>query len=95
MSTDTAFTNTLDLCDLAPLKRQQLVFGHFENLQPGQWFQISTDQDPKALYEQLQTRSGGSLTWEVLAKGPAVWRIQLGKQVVESGGCCSGGACHG
>lgn len=95
MSTDTAFTNTLDLCGLAPLKRQQVVFNHFENLQPGQWFQITTDQDPKALQGQLQTRSGGSLTWEVLEVDSAVWRVQLGKRIVESGGCCSGGACHG
>lgn len=95
MSIDTDFTNTLDLCDLAPLKRQQLVFSHFENLQPGQWFQFTTDQDPKSLRDQLQTRSGGSLSWEVLEAGPAVWRVQLGMRVVESGGCCSGGACHG
>ncbi len=95
MSIETAVTNTLDLCGLAPLKRQQVVFGYFESLQPGQWFQVTTDHDPKALHEQLKSRSGGSLTWDVLEAGPTAWRVQLGKLVQESGGCCSGGACHG
>lgn len=95
MSVETAITNTLDLTGLAPLKRQQLVLGHFETLQAGQWFEISTDQDPKAMYAQLQGRADGRLTWEVLEAGPSVWRVQLGKRAKESGGCCSGGACHG
>ena len=31
----------------------------------------------------------------ITAAGPTAWRVQLGKRVQESGGCCSGGACHG
>ena len=93
MSTD--LTTTIDIRDTAPLKRQQLMFNRFEILQQGQSFQLLTDQDPKHLHEQLQSRSGNGFTWDCLEAGPAVWRVQIGKSAVASGNCCSGGACCG
>lgn len=93
MSTD--FATTIDIRDTTPLKRQQLMFNGFEALQQGQSFQLLTDHEPKNLREQLQIRSGNGFTWDYLEAGPAVWRVQIGKSAVESGSCCSGGACCG
>lgn len=93
MPSDT--TTSLDPSDTATPVQVTALLAHFENLRPGQSFPLTLDQDPKALRQQLQTRLGLSLVWEVQESGPAVWRIQIGKRGAATSSCCSGGACGG
>lgn len=95
MSSDTQLTPTQDQPDTTTQTQVTAILEHFENLRPGQSFQLTLDQDPKALRQQLQTRLGLGLTWEMLESGPAVWRVQIGKRGAATSSCCSGGACGG
>lgn len=95
MSSDTPSTGTFDHSDTTTPTQVVALLEHFENLRPGQSFPLTLDQDPKALRQQLQTRLGLSLVWEMLESGPAVWRIQIGKRGAATSSCCSGGACGG
>ncbi len=95
MSTATPAPSTLDHSDATTQTQVAAILEHFENLRPGQAFPLTLDQDPKALRQQLQTRLGLSLVWEVQESGPAVWRVQIGKRGAATSSCCSGGACGG
>lgn len=95
MSTASPAPSTLGHPDTTTQTQVTALLEHFENLRPGQSFQLTLDQDPVALRQQLQTRLGVSLTWAMLESGPAVWRIQIGKRGAATSSCCSGGACGG
>jgi uncharacterized protein (DUF2249 family) len=94
-----SFAGTLDLRQIAPSERHPLVLSRFEALQSGQLLELVIDHDPQPLNTQLKLRSDGLFSWAYLEKGPALWRVQIGKNAkaapAAAGGCCSGGACCG
>lgn len=78
-STTTTPKTTIDVRKIAPMYRHQLIFETFESLKPGETFLLVNDHDPKPLYYQFQAEHAGEFTWEYLEKGPAVWRVEIGK----------------
>ncbi len=54
-------------------------------LEPGESLVLANDHDPKPLRAQLAEREPGQLTWEYLAEGPEIFRIQIGRV---AGHCC-------
>lgn len=74
-----AVVKDFDVRPYPPAQRHDLVFGAFDELQPGQAFVFTNDHDPKPLYYQFKAESQAEFTWEYLEKGPEVWRVAIGK----------------
>jgi uncharacterized protein (DUF2249 family) len=92
--------------DLRPLPRPQrhlLVFRRFEELAPGETFELVNDHDPLGLLHQFHVLLPGQFTWDYRVQGPAEWRVLIGRtengpaMPAEEAGCgcgSSGGGCR-
>ena len=90
--------STLDLRTLSAAEGSSLLFNRFEALQPGQTMEITHGHDPLPLSAQLDVRSPGQFSWEVLEAGPQMWRVAIAKRAqstAKAGGGCCGGCCGG
>ena len=76
---NTTNEKTLDVRQTPPAQRHPLIFGTFQNLEPGQSFTLVNDHDPKPLYYQFQAEQTGKFNWNYLEQGPEVWRVEIGK----------------
>jgi uncharacterized protein (DUF2249 family) len=72
-------SQVIDVRQTPPAKRHPMIFGTFEDLQPGQSFILVNDHDPKPLYYQFQAEKTGQFEWNYLEKGPDVWRVEISK----------------
>lgn len=71
--------SVLDVRELIPAKRHQLIFATYEELTPNHSFVLVNDHDPKPLYYQFAFEHAGQFNWEYLEEGPDVWRVRIGK----------------
>ena len=78
-NTNTTPVKTLDVRTIAPMHRHPMIFQSFEELRPGQAFELVNDHDPKPLYYQFQAERTGEFQWEYEEQGPEVWRVRIGK----------------
>lgn len=69
----------LDVRQIPPVQRHPLIFGTFEELQPGERFQLVNDHDPKPLFYQFNAERQGEFTWEYVEHGPQTWRVNIGR----------------
>lgn len=69
----------LDVRQIAPAQRHPLIFNTFEELQPGEHFQLVNDHDPKPLFYQFSAEREGQFTWEYEEQGPRTWRVNIGR----------------
>lgn len=69
----------IDVREIPPRDRHELIFDTWHALTPGAAFQIVNDHDPKPLYYQFQAEHPGEVTWEYIESGPEVWQVQIGK----------------
>ena len=100
MQTTDTTTTTIDVRSIAPRERHARIFAQFDALPVGGAMQLVNDHDPRPLRYQLQERSTAGFDWVYLASGPEVWGVEIRKTAsasaaVDSGSCCSGGACGG
>ena len=72
-------STTVDVRTIIPRERHPLIFNTFEELQPGECFQLVNDHDPKPLYYQFNAERQGEFTWEYVEQGPHVWRVNIGR----------------
>ena len=92
----TVTSNTLDIREIAPRDRHAVIFARFDEPPAGESTVLINVHDPKPLHGQFQIRSANAFSWDYLETGPNVWRVQIGKKAIASGGsCCSGGGCCG
>ena len=56
--------------DLEPALKHPTIFQNFDQLLPGESFQILNDHDPKPLYYQLIAERGNIFTWKYIQTGP-------------------------
>ena len=80
----------LDVRDLAPARRHQVIFATYGTLAPGAGFVLVNDHDPKPLRYQFEAEHAGEFTWESLEAGPEVWRVRIGRPAPRSGGAGQG-----
>lgn len=71
--------HVLDVRHLPPPQRHPLIFGTFERLRAGEWFELVNDHDPKPLYYQFAAERAGQFRWEYVEQGPEVWRVRIGR----------------
>lgn len=74
-----AHSQIVDVRETPPAQRHPLIFGTFEQLKPGQGFELVNDHDPKPLYYQFQAEHTGQFEWTYLEQGPVVWRVEIKK----------------
>ncbi|MEP7381142.1 MAG: DUF2249 domain-containing protein [Gemmatimonadota bacterium] len=70
---------TLDVRVIPPREKHPTIFQTFTALAPGESFVLLNDHDPKPLRYQFEAEHAGTFTWEYLEKGPAVWRVAIGR----------------
>ena len=69
----------LDVRVIPPPQKHPTILSRYHALQPGQSFTLVNDPDPKPRYYQFNAEHPGQLEWEYLERGPAVWRVRIGK----------------
>jgi uncharacterized protein (DUF2249 family) len=67
----------INVKDIDPQYRHQIIFQLFEHLQPDASLQLVVDHDPRPLRRQLEMTHGSRCLWAYLEEGPDVWRIRL------------------
>ncbi|MGZ6143440.1 MAG: DUF2249 domain-containing protein [Myxococcales bacterium] len=71
----------LDVRVIPPPQKHPTILNTFEALKPGQSFTLVNDHDPKPLYYQFNAEFPGKFEWEYVERGPAVWRVRIGKAI--------------
>jgi uncharacterized protein (DUF2249 family) len=89
----TASAATIDVRHLVPRDRHTLIFSTFHGLPQGAALELVNDHDPRPLYSQFDEHFPGRFSWEYLERGPAVWRVRIGKAAGDD--CCGGCTCGG
>jgi uncharacterized protein (DUF2249 family) len=69
----------IDVRTLVPAQRHEKIFQLVDALAAGASFILVNDHDPKPLYYQLEAEHPKEFSWTYLEKGPAVWRVEIGK----------------
>ncbi len=69
----------LDVRDMAPAQRHEVIFATYSALAPGTGFVLVNDHDPKPLYYQFEAEHAGQFSWDYLEAGPRVWRVRIGR----------------
>lgn len=69
----------IDVRSLIPAQRHEKIFQFVDALAAGASFILINDHDPKPLYYQLEAEHPKEFSWTYLEKGPAVWRVEIGK----------------
>lgn len=69
----------IDVRSFVPAQRHAKIFQLVDALAPGASFVLINDHDPKPLYYQLEAEHPKQFSWTYLEKGPAVWRVEIGK----------------
>lgn len=62
------------------IERHDMVFGAFDELNPGEAFVFTNDHDPKPLYHKLKMKYGDPVMWEYLQKLSGKWSIKVSKK---------------
>ncbi len=74
-----ANATVVDVRQLPPAQRHQKIFQLVNELAVGGSFILVNDHDPKPLYYQLEAEYPKQFSWTYLERGPAVWRVEIGK----------------
>jgi uncharacterized protein (DUF2249 family) len=67
----------LDVRTIQPRDRHPMIFTTFDNLQPGESFELVNDHAPKPLYYQFLHERPDRFEWEYLEEGPETWRVRI------------------
>jgi uncharacterized protein (DUF2249 family) len=78
-ATGSSTANEIDVRSLIPAKRHEKIFQLIDTLAPGASFVLVNDHDPKPLYYQIEAEHPKEFSWNYIEKGPAVWRVEIGK----------------
>lgn len=67
--------NQLDVRTIEPRHRHPMIFQTFDDLQPGESFELVNDHAPTPLYYQFLHERPGQFNWGYVEEGPEVWRV--------------------
>lgn len=68
---------TIDVRAILPRDRHPLIFRTFDDLQPGESFELINDHAPRPLYYQFLHERTDLFEWAYLEEGPEVWRVRI------------------
>lgn len=75
--TDRNTERVIDIAEIEPRVRHQIVLRLFEQLGPDDSLQLVIDHDPQRLRFLLDLQYGPGCAWSYLEQGPHVWRVRL------------------
>lgn len=67
----------LDVRTIQPRDRHPMIFNTFDNLAPGESFDLINDHAPTPLYYQFLHERSDLFEWDALEEGPETWRIRI------------------
>ena len=70
----------LDVRTVQPHDRHPLIFNTFDNLKPGESFELVNDHAPIPLYYQFLHERADLFEWENLEEGPDTWRVRISRK---------------
>ncbi|MBZ0296799.1 MAG: DUF2249 domain-containing protein [Anaerolineae bacterium] len=73
----------IDVRVIQPRDRHPLIFRTFDNLQPGESFELINDHAPKPLYYQFLHERTDQFEWVYLEEGPETWRVRITRTTME------------
>jgi uncharacterized protein (DUF2249 family) len=73
----------LDVRTIQPRDRHPMIFNTFDNLKPGESFELVNDHAPKPLYYQFMHERTGQFEWDYLEEGPETWRVRITRTAAE------------
>jgi len=74
------FAATVNAPDYPPHQKHKVIFETFDRLNPGETMLLTNDHDPVPLHYQFELERPGQFTWEYVERGPAQFRIKIGKK---------------
>ncbi|MEC5423622.1 DUF2249 domain-containing protein [Virgibacillus sp. C22-A2] len=74
------YTVKLHAPDIEPRFRHPRIFEVFDELNAGEFMELSNDHNPKPLEYQFMMEREGTFIWEYLEEGPLLWRVAIGKK---------------
>ncbi len=60
--------------------RHRRIMETFDDLNSGEFMELTNDHDPKPLYYQFLMERENQFTWEYIEQGPDLWRVVIGKK---------------
>ncbi len=69
----------LDLRQIMPFERHELIFQKWGALLPGETLRIINDHDPKPLHYQFEAEYKGKYEWEYEQQDPKDWLAKIKK----------------
>ena len=83
----------IDARALPPLERYPLILSTFDNLVPGQAFELINNHDPVPLYFRFRDVRPGLFDWHYVESGPGQWRVRIAKTACSNDetACACGG----
>ena len=91
----TATVDLIDVRTVPPPQRHPLIFGTFDELAPGQAFEIVNDHDPVPLYFQFEQTRPDQFAWRYLEAGPAQWHVRIARVAAGTASGVSSGVNSG
>lgn len=71
----------LDLRQIVPPQRHELIFQKWDALKPGETLKIINDHDPKPLRYQFEAEFTNQFQWEYQQEGPEDWIVEIKKTI--------------
>jgi uncharacterized protein (DUF2249 family) len=75
----------IDVVNIEPRHRHQIIFKLIEHLDPDDSLQLVVDHDPQRLRFLLDFQYGSEYGWTYLQQGPDTWRVRLRRLQAETG----------
>lgn len=79
----TEVVKDFDVRPYHPAQRHEMIFGSFNELNPGEAFVFTNDHDPIPLYYQFEAENPGQFEWEYLEKGPEVFQVKITRNAAQ------------
>ncbi len=80
LSSPVGLDGELDVRQLPPSQRHQLIFSSLDRLGQGSGLTLVNDHDPLPLRYQLEATRAGQFSWEYLQSGPQTWKVRIERQ---------------
>ena len=77
-------TRVIDVTKIEPRFKHPAIFESFDSLTEGDAVIIHNDHDPKPLYYQLLAERGNIFSWSYMTSGPAVWEVEIRKNIADA-----------
>jgi len=85
-------SSVLDVRQIPPHDRHERIFGLFDALAPGDYFEFQNNHDPVPLRVQLMAQWPAQFAWDYIEAGPERWHVRITRKAAGKSccGCCGG-----